>query len=193
MLKIGSFKQKVPANTQLFIEGQGEFAIIQLDENHKPITMIGRSNERQCKFTVRKDMELLFQTEPKKFISIDARSVPGYQEEVSDIPYEIPDDNQANLSLEEKLKFYLAEMVAEKYGPESKEFDTFEDAMDFDEEDDNILSGFEVPEIIEEKPDEPIQAKDNGEETGATDTDPPKDNKTIVENNKEDKQTTAEA
>ncbi len=150
MLKIGTFKHKIPKNTQLHVEGQSEFAIVEIIDG-KPSHMVARSKDRECKFTIRKDSELSFQIDPKKFISVDARPVPGINEDVSDIPYEIPDDNQANLSLEEKLKYYLQQMVMEKYGPESAEFDTFEETMDFDEEDENILSGFEVPEFQEEE------------------------------------------
>ncbi len=72
MLKIGTFKSKIPANTQLHVEGQTEFAIVEII-NGKPAEMVARSKDRECKFTIRKDAELSFQIDPKKFISVDTQ------------------------------------------------------------------------------------------------------------------------
>ncbi len=172
MLKIGSFTQEIPAHTQLKVEGQSEFVILELDSDGKPKGMVARSNQREIKFTVRKQAKLRFETAAKQFISVDARPVMSDSEKVSDIPYEVPDDNQASLTLEEKLKLYLAEMVKERYGEDSDAFDTFEDAMDFEEDDDESLSGFEVSEIVEEVP-EPVQPEPAAEAPENPETTPP--------------------
>jgi len=155
MLKVGSFVQKVPAHTQLHVEGQNEFVVLLVDSEGQPVHMLARSKDRECKLTVRKESDIKFHIAGQNFLSVDARPVKPHTEEVSDIPYEIPDDNRAQLSLEEKLKLYLAEMVSERYGEDSNMMDTFEESMDFDEEDDEPLSGFEVGEITEETIDVP--------------------------------------
>jgi len=173
MLKVGSFVQKVPAHTQLHVEGQNEFVVLLMDSEGQAVHMLARSKDRECKLTIRKESDIKFQITGQNFLSVDARSVKPHTEEVSDIPYEIPDDNRAQLSLEEKLKLYLAEMVSERYGEDSTMMDTFEESMDFDEEDDEPLSGFEVGEITEEAL---IEAPTNtvSPETGSTtEADPP--------------------
>lgn len=150
MLKIGSFTQPVPKNTQLFVEGQEDFSIYKVVDG-EPVAMIARSQDRHCKFTLREDMEIKVVIVGNKFVSLDARPVKSEFEEVSPIPYEVPDDNAANLTLEEKLKRYLAEMVAERYGEESDEMDTFDDAQDLDWEDEDPLAQFEPKPVIEEE------------------------------------------
>ena len=162
MLETGSFKIDVPANSQLNCEGQSEFVIMELDENDKPIAMVARSNKRKLRFTSRRDSKLLFDIAPKQFISVDARPVPPVHEVVSDVPYEIPDNNLANLTLEEKLKHYLSEMVAERYGEDSAAYDTFEDSMDFDDDEPEPLSGYELKDM---QPEEPIPHEELNTET----------------------------
>ena len=153
MLKVGSFIEEVPANTQLHVEGQSDFMVVAVDAENVPQVLVARSSDRHCRFVTRQNMRLMFSITGKHFISVDARPVKSDSEEVSDIPYEVPDDNQAQLTLEEKLKVYLAEMVAERYGQESAMYDTFEEAMDFDDDDEDpiSLSGFEIPDITEEE------------------------------------------
>ena len=152
MLKIGSFTQDIPAHTQINVEGQSEFVVLELDKEGKASHMVARSNDRQCKMTIRKDTKLKFDILGKNFISLEAHPVQSDHETVSPIPYEIPGDNQANMTLEEKLKRYLSEMVQERYGEDSAAYDTFEEAMDFDPDDEDPLSGFEINDVIEEEP-----------------------------------------
>ncbi len=163
MLKAGSFTQEVPAHTQIYVEGQTEFVVVELQEG-KAVDLVARSLDRECRFTTRKDCVLGFQIPGKQFISVDATPVKSHAEEVSSIPYEIPDENRPHLTLEEKLKVYLAEMVAERYGEDSKQMDTFEESMDFEDEEDEPLSGFEIGEFTEEVV-EPITEPEKPEKT----------------------------
>ena len=120
MLKVGTFKQFIPANTQIDVEGQNEFVILEEGPDGKPAQMVGRSADRKCRLITRKDATLIFNTAAKGFLSVDARAVGSVHEQVSDIPYEVPDDNQAHLTLEEKLKHYLSEMASRDRDWETK-------------------------------------------------------------------------
>lgn len=172
MLKIGPFSVRIPENTQLRVEGQSDFFIVELDDKGNPKAAIARSSDRLARVTVRKEADILFSIAEGQFISVDARPVRSATEEVSDVPYEVPDDNQASLTLEEKLKRYLAEIVAERYGEQSNEYETFEESMDFDDEEDDpiSLSGYEIPDIVSE---EPIDASGVSMEAGTDRLDEP--------------------
>lgn len=84
-------------------------------------------------------------------------------------PVEIPEEALVPESLENKLKRMLGVMVEERYGRNSQEYDTFEEADDFDIDPDyEPLSGYEVAYFEEEVP------VDTPDETPADDSaDPP--------------------
>lgn len=83
-------------------------------------------------------------------------------------PFEVPEELKKPETLEEKLQRFAAGMVAEMYGRDSAEMETFEEAMDFDIDDeiDMPLSNYEIPEATQ---DEYIPEGDNSEaETSVT-------------------------
>jgi hypothetical protein len=97
-------------------------------------------------------------------------------EKVSSIPIEIPEEAQVPETLEEKMMRFAAAMVEERYGRDSDEMESLEEAMDFDLDGDGDigLSGYEINEMIEEIPnpesqdreevDEPSDGAGTGEE-----------------------------
>jgi hypothetical protein len=142
----------VPADTQVNIEGAHDFIVYQMVEN-KPVRIIGRSAERKAKVKIRQDMQISIESVDGSFLSYDGFPIPSVYDPADPIPFEVPDENRGHLTLEEKLKAYLAEMVRDRYGAESEEMDTFEDAQDFlIPDDEDILTGYEVQDM------EPLEA-----------------------------------
>lgn len=166
MIKLGTYKHTIPAHTQLHVEGQEEFSVWEVDKDDKPVAFVARSKDREVRFVVRKEADLKFVIAGQKMLSIDARSIQSDHETVSDIPYEVPSGNE-NQTLEDKLKRYLLEMVEERYGENSNEVETFEDAMDLEWEDDDPLAAFEPKPVIEEEPIEATAAEPEPKSTSA--------------------------
>lgn len=163
MIKIGTTDIDCPANVQLQIEGQSEFLVALLDKKGEVAEVLGRSDNRELKLKVRNECKIRILIDENQFMSINSFPIQSVYEEVSSIPVEIPDDKKKGLTMMEKMKLYLHDMVAERYGEDSQQYDTFEDAMDFDDEgEDPIqLSGYEMTELI---PEEVIE--DAGQDTG---------------------------
>lgn len=69
---------------------------------------------------------------------------------VDPVPFEIPEDMKRPQTMDEKMKMFLGQMLAERYGADSDEVESFEEAMDFDLPDDDPLSGYEVIEMTED-------------------------------------------
>jgi hypothetical protein len=185
MLKVGTQIIDFPKHTQVEIEGQSEFVVIcmadtgKVDDKGKPIyedrDFISRSTDRYARFHVREDCRLKIATAPKQFLSINGFPIPPDIEDVSPVPVEMPEDKKRGLTMMEKMKIYLADMVAERYGEDSDQYDTFEDAMDFDDEENDVveLSGYEISDVVEEEPNEPsaTETPPTGENT-SSDGDP---------------------
>jgi hypothetical protein len=144
-----------PHDTQLNIEGSHEFVVYLLDKKNKPVDILGRSAERKLKLMIRQDCKIQVDSVEGSFISYDGFPIKSVFDKADPIPFEVPEENRVKMTLEEKLKAYLAEMVQQRYGQESQEWDTFEESYDFDDEDDaTILTGYEVQET---QPLEPVQ------------------------------------
>lgn len=158
MIKLGEFVQEFPKDSQIYMEAQGEFTIIELDEADKPARILGTSKNRELKFIVRKDCKLKVIQPKLSHLSIDARSIKPVHEVVSDIPVEIDVDLEP-MGLEQKIKQFCAQLVQHEYGINSPEVDQFEESFDFDipEDDDVILTGHEVIDMEPEVPIEPIE------------------------------------
>ena len=156
MLKIGEFIQEFPEDCQVYMEGQNDFTVLQLDENDEPVRVLGTSKGREIKFVTRKDCKLKVIQPNLSHLSIDARAVKPEHEVVSDIPVELDVDLEP-LGLEDKIKQFCAQLVQHEYGRDSAEVDQFEESFDYeipDDDDEVILTGHEV---LEMKPEEPIE------------------------------------
>ena len=84
------------------------------------------------------------ETAPKvKFHVEHQRSFPF--EPADAVPVEVPADQKVPETMEQKMIRYLGRMVAERYGSNSQELETYEEYTDFDLDEDEVsLSGFEV-------------------------------------------------
>lgn len=94
------------------------------------------------------------ETAPKvKFHVEHQRSFPF--EPADAVPVEVPADQKVPETMEQKMIRYLGRMVAERYGSNSQELETYEEYTDFDlNEDEEVLSGFEIPDddVVVEEP-----------------------------------------
>ena len=71
------------------------------------------------------------------------------------VPVDVPLEARMPETMEQKMIRYLGRMVAERYGSNSQELETFEEYTDFDlNEDEEVLSGFEIPDddVVVEEP-----------------------------------------
>jgi len=80
-------------------------------------------------------------------------------ERVDSIPFEVPEALKKPETLEAKMRRFLAGMVAERYGADSDQMETFEESMDFDIDDPEMpLSRYEIPEATPDFVDESAPA-----------------------------------
>lgn len=167
-LHIGPASYEIPAHCQVDAEGQSDFIVLKY-ENGDAKEIIARSSDRFVRFVTREEVDVTFAIGSNAFISVNITHIPMDVDPIDPVPVEVPDDMKPTLTLEDKLKIYLAEMVSERYGSDSAEYDTFEEAMDldWDEEDEAPLSGFEVKEMIEEFEDGSSSAKESEKKPGS--------------------------
>lgn len=80
--------------------------------------------------------------------SIEVKERPSPFDKADPVPVEVPEELQGAVTLEDKLKAFVAEMVAERFGKQSDMYETIEEAMDFTMDDEGVpLSGYEVVEM----------------------------------------------
>lgn len=149
MIKLGTKNLSVPANTKVYVQANEPFVI-----KHGDVP-IGFSVNNVLTFDCREDCELTIDIGSKAVWTADGKRIKSMYDPVDPIPVEIPEEYNAPPTLEDKMKLFLAEMVAERYGKDSKEMESFEDSMDFDMDDDDMpLSQYEVhdmqPEYVNE-------------------------------------------
>lgn len=173
-LHIGPTSFEIPANCQVDAEGQNDFLVINYSLGD-PVDILAKSSDRFVRFVTRQDTDVTFDIPENSFLSVNIVPIPSDVDPIDPVPVEVPDENKPQMSLEDKLKVYLAEMVAERYGQDSAQYDTFEEAMDLDwEEDDEApLSGFEVSDMTEEILDESGEKsiKKGGDKSGTSSED----------------------
>lgn len=74
------------------------------------------------------------------------------------VPREIPEDRLVPPSLFEQLRDFLRNEVAERYGSDSKEMETFEEADDFLVEESDMSSKYTLQPMVEENIEVPREA-----------------------------------
>jgi hypothetical protein len=169
-IHLGEFAIDVPANVQLFVDSQADFSVLEVDKKGKTLNFIGNSIDRAWKGTITRDCKLKFTVPKLMHTSVDAIGIRPPHEVVSDIPVEV-DVPIVPKDLQTQIKEFAAQLVVERYGRDSDEVDTFEDMMDFDipDDDDVLLSGNEVVDLIEQVPidetEEEIQPEENSQPT----------------------------
>ena len=150
MLHIGDWSETFPQDTQVRVEAQVDFVVLEIDDNGEVVQMVGRSQDREWRCVVRRECNLEFVVGEYMHSTVDARPVKGVAENVSEIPVEL-DLVSEPLSLQDSIKAFCAQMIQHEFGRDSAEVDTFEDMMDFDIPDDDDWQ-YEAKEVIEEEP-----------------------------------------
>jgi hypothetical protein len=141
---VGPLTLSVDGHTQLGFEAQAEFAVVQVDEKTgEVLRFLGASQDRQLNLVVREDCAIKVEIEDYMVWSYWAHHV-GPDIEIPDpVPVEIIAPEQPD-SLEMSLKRLFGQMVMEKYGQDSEELETAEEAMNFDLDGDGLVGGHEV-------------------------------------------------
>jgi hypothetical protein len=151
-LKTGSKPWRFEANQKIEIVHQGRLTIFAVDENGEFTSMVTTSESGRLKFRTKDAFDGFIQVQDETMHwAMEVIDLPSPFDKSDPIPIEVPEDKKQPLSLEDKLRRMLAGMVAERYGADSAEMDTFEDAMDFDDDDEINpveLSGYEVQDMI---------------------------------------------
>jgi hypothetical protein len=157
MLKSGKFQIESVGKVQINLESNFPIAVVKIDPEGNPVDILARSDTGKVKMKIHQDE--LIEVVPGNDLaltSVDVFPIQGPNEPVDSVPYEVPEDNRLKMTLEEKLKVYLAEMVAERYGEDSSEYDTFEESMDFgDDEDMPAMTTYEESMMTPQEPIEP--------------------------------------
>jgi hypothetical protein len=185
-LKTGSKAFLFPANTQVTIKSeQKDFSVYTVNDDGEPEDFLAISSNGILKFRTIDAVDGFVNVENNMHWSIDLVPLSSPYETHDPVPVEVPEDKRVPESLQSKLERMLAGMVAERYGKDSREMETFEESMDFDIDDDDdpvARSGYEVSELIDDFPDvglspdpdpqlppaEPSEGKDAEASTGST-------------------------
>ena len=146
MIKIGKFIEDVLADTQLNIECQVPFTLVEVDKNDKPVRILANSDGRRFRGFVRDDIRLMIDPGENMFTEIDARPIKPVHEVVSSVPVEV--EPQEPLSLQDSIKQFCAQMIQHQYGRDSEEVDAFEEAFDYDIPDDDDFMPVGSSEVV---------------------------------------------
>lgn len=183
-LKTGPQAFVFPERTQIVIRSeQKDFAVYTVNDDGEPDDFLSLSHNGKLRFRTTGEIKGYVKVSEGVHWAIEVKNIASPYEDSDPIPVEVPEDAKAPETLEDKLKRMLAGMVAERYGHDSDEMETFEDAMDFDIDDDlpSPLSGYEVqdmqedfpvddtvPDLTEPPPAEPSEGMDAEASTGST-------------------------
>lgn len=129
------------------LEAESDFSVFTVDDNGELDSFVVRSVDGRAKFRTVGQFAGYVKIPDGVHWSLEESGL-GY-EEVSPIPVELPEDMKVPETLEDKLKRMLAAMVEERYGRSSEEMESFEESMDFDIDELDPLSGYEVQEMEE--------------------------------------------
>jgi hypothetical protein len=148
IVQIGDQTVDVPANAQVFVQGQAGFLLHYVDDDGNQVPMKASERGELVRFSTKEACKIRVQAPKLMHTAMEIR-LP--YEEVSDIPVEV-DIDTAPLSLDQQIKAFCRDLVQHEFGRDSEQMDTFDEMFDFDEEDDNQapLSGLEVKEMEDE-------------------------------------------
>lgn len=142
------------------IYSEANFSLLFIGAEGEPMEVLATSKNGKIRFQAPEEMEVLVNVPEGVHWSFDWVEGRGPYEHTSNVPVEIPEAMRFPETLEDKLKRMVAGMIREKWGQDSDEYETFEEATDFEWEDDEVpLSGYEVRDPvtgIKEKKENPI-------------------------------------
>lgn len=155
-----------PARFRIF--GNGSFVVSDGDEDGAVSIggYVGYVVDTDRRITIRADDGVSYHLEVEPFFPFEA---------ADPIPVEVPLDVSLPETLEQKMIRYLGKMIAERYGRDSQEMETFEEYTDFDMEDVEVpSSGYEVEDMAEDVEPLPIRLEPKVDDAG--DSPPPTSN-----------------
>jgi hypothetical protein len=155
-MKTGSQYLDVAAGTKLRLVSEVDFTVFGC-EGDELVAIIARSHGSR--------MELEFAWDVRIFVKVPdgihwfptvVHANDGF-ERVSPVPVEVPADVIPEQPLIQVIQKFIKEAVSERFGHQSDEFETFEESVDFDmdEEPPEPTSGFEEMDPVEPVEPEP--------------------------------------
>jgi hypothetical protein len=147
-LKTGSGALNVEANTKVVIRAEGRVTVLTVNSDGEPSGIFASSANGVVRFRVGgADANLYVKVGDGLHWSADLYPI-GVFDPADPIPKEPPEEMAKKVTLEDKLKDFIQEMVAERYGDDSDQMETWEEFNDFGDDDD-------VPYVKEGQPVEP--------------------------------------
>ena len=138
------------------------FSLVEVDKDGNPVEVLSQSRGGKCRFFTEEEITVLMNCNALTHWTFDFFRT---HETPDPVPHELAMEGTPPMTMEERLRTFIGDMIAQRYGSSSEEFDTFEEAMDFDiEEEADPLTPYEenMLELIEEEPvDEPPRDQPN--------------------------------
>lgn len=161
-----TFHYLLREHDELILKGLGKYDIFIVDDNYNPADFPTiRSQPGVYRVTV--DKPVMVQVKCDQDFIYDVIELPRRRENLDPTPIEVPAD-MYHETLEEKMARFMVRAMEERFGPQD-EMETFEESMDFDVDDDDedaLLSGYEIQEMQEEY--EPANPKDDSSKRSET-------------------------
>lgn len=150
-LKTGSQAFDFPENARVKIMAEGSVSVFSINEDGENEKFLC-SGEKVLAFRTKDSFTGFISVPNGNHFSVDVFTIEDASDKADPIPVELPEEMKIPETLESKLHRMLAGMIAERYGTDSNEMETFEEAMDFDVDDTEPLSGYEVQDMVPEVP-----------------------------------------
>lgn len=152
-IKTGSAPYEFVGNEKVTILCESTASVFEVDEDGQPKKFLVSGSNR-LQFRTKGPIAAFVSVPGQSHWSIEVEELPDPFDKADPRPVEIPEELAKEVTLEDKLKQFVADMVAERYGADSDQMETLEEALDLDmdDEDELPLSGYEVNEMDEVEP-----------------------------------------
>lgn len=178
MLHTGPQDYVLPEYSQVDLLAEGYISVLGLNDDGQADRLLAHSADGRIRLRTETEVPVRISVDAGRHWSLEVKPRPSPKEILDPTPVEIPEGAKLPETLEEKLKRMLAGMVVERYGRDSDEVETFEEAMDFDipDDPDDPMSGYEVQDMEDLPP--PVEPEPEPDpEPQPPDTSPPEDPK----------------
>jgi hypothetical protein len=152
-LKTGPQEYEFEAHTKVIIQAEEDFSLHKVDvETGEAIEILLRSRDGRLEFRTKDEgFQAIVAVKKGVHWSMDTYALASPYDKADPNPVELPEDALVPETLDQKLKRMLSAMVEERYGKDSEMYETFEESMDLDmDEDSEPLSGYEVTDMAED-------------------------------------------
>jgi hypothetical protein len=153
-IKTGTKVLEAPKLSRVQIRAEGQVSLFTVDaETGEPVELVASAPDGHINFrTGEEDAQVLVKVPEGHHYSYDVWYESPY-DKADPIPVEVAEEQQE--TLEDKMYKFLGQMMLERYGSDSDEVDTFEEAMDFDIDGDGEI-GSSLTQYEEMEEEEPI-------------------------------------